>query len=153
MNIFILDSDKQLSVIYHPDKHIVKMPLEATQLLCNALHETGLSLSWIYKNTHTKHPCSIWARESISNWRWLREYVLMMGAEYTYRYGKSHKSVELAKVLPEPNIQDLGLTPFVKAVPIEFKSLPVVDAYRQYFIRDKQHLKQYTKRNIPNWWI
>ena len=40
-----------------------------------------------------------------------------MGKEYTYRYGKEHKSVELAKVLPIPLLPDLGLTPFVKAVP------------------------------------
>ncbi len=153
MNVFILDEDAQQSVIYHPDKHIVKMPLEATQLLCSVLHYTNEAPSWIYKPTHTKHPCAIWAMESLSNWVWLREYTILLGKEYTYRYNKTHKSVELAKRLPLPTIPDIGQTPFVKCVPEEFRSLYVVDAYRQYFIRYKQHLKQYTRRDIPDWWV
>lgn len=152
VNIFILDNDENISVIYHPDKHIIKMPLEGTQLLCSALHRTGKAFSWIYKPSHMQHPCSLWAAESLSNWLWLQRYVILMGKEYTYRYGREHKSVELAKVLPIPLLPDLGLTPFVKAVPEEFKRLQVVEAYRQYFIRDKQHLKSYTKRQIPYWW-
>ena len=36
MNIFILDYSPKLSAQYHPDRHIVKMPLEAVQLLCSA---------------------------------------------------------------------------------------------------------------------
>ena len=153
MNIFILDSDKRLSVTYHPDKHIVKMPLEGTQLLCNAIHVSGGARDWMYKPTHLNHPCSLWAMESLSNWLWLQDYIILMGREYTYRYGKYHKSAELAAILDKPNIPDKGITEFAKAVPEEFKSLPVVEAYRQYFIRDKQHLKQYTHRKIPDWWV
>lgn len=153
MNIFILDSDKRLSVTYHPDKHIVKMPLEATQLLCNVFHRTGEAFDWMYKPTHMNHPCSLWVAESLSNWIWLRDYVLLMGKEYTYRYGKYHKSAELAAVLDKPSIEDKGITPFAKAVPKEFKDLSVIEAYRAYFIRDKQHLKSYTHRPIPDWWI
>lgn len=153
MNIFILDDDEFTSVIYHPDKHIVKMPLEGTQLLCSTLHRTGEAEDWIYKPSHLNHPCSLWASESLSNWLWLQRYVILMGNEYTYRYRKKHKSVELAKILPIPSVPDLGLTPFIKAVPAEFKELPVVEAYRQYFIRDKQHIKKYTGRQIPYWWV
>lgn len=153
MNVFILDEDKKQSVIYHPDKHIVKMPLEGTQLLCSVLHYTNEAPDWVYKPTHTKHPCAIWAMDSLDNWLWLQDYVILMGAEYTYRYGKTHKSVELAKKLPKPTIDSKGLTPFVKCVPEELRSLSVVEAYRQYFIDYKQHLKQYTKRSIPTWWI
>lgn len=153
MNIFILDPDIKLSVVYHPDRHIVKMPLEATQLLCNTFHKIGDAYDWMYKPTHMHHPCSLWVNESLSNWIWLRDYTILMGREYTYRYGKYHKSAELAAILDMPNIPDIGLTPFAKAVPQEFKGLPVVEAYRQYFIRDKQHLKSYTKREIPYWWV
>ena len=42
MNIFILDDDEFTSVIYHPDKHIVKMPLEGTQLLCRSMQFMGI---------------------------------------------------------------------------------------------------------------
>ena len=34
MNIFILDEDLDKCAEYHVDKHIVKMPLEAGQMLC-----------------------------------------------------------------------------------------------------------------------
>lgn len=153
MNIFILDPDKRLSVTYHPDKHIVKMPLEGAQLLCSTLYRTGEAKEWMYEPTHMNHPCSLWVAHSLSNWLWLQDYVVLMGKEYTYRYGKYHKSAELAEVLDKPSIPDIGLTQFIKAVPEEFKSLPVVEAYRQYFIRDKQHLKRYTRRPIPDWWV
>ena len=34
MNIFVLDTDIDKCAEYHVDKHIVKMPLEAAQMLC-----------------------------------------------------------------------------------------------------------------------
>ena len=152
MNVFILDNDMKKSVRYHPDKHIVKMPLEATQLLCNAYHFINEEVDGIYRLSHRHHPLNKWVIESVQNWIWLRGYVLLMGEEYTYRYGKTHKSVELAKQLPIPNLPDKTMTPFVKCVPEEFRNLDIVEAYRQYFIWYKQHLKKYTKRDVPDWW-
>ena len=155
MNIFILDMDMIKSIQYLPDKHVVKMPLESTQLLCGAYYTLGQSTgkTGIYKATHLKHPCSVWTAESLDNWLWLQEYTLKLGEEYTYRYGKKHKSVELAKSLIAPDMESLGLTEFAKAVPEEFKDLDVVDAYRQYFIKYKNHIKTYTNRDIPSWWV
>ena len=154
MNIFILDEDMRKSVIYHPDKHIVKMPVEGAQLLCNAFYKTNEKPPIeIYKPSHLHHPLNQWTSETFNNWIWLAEYVLLLGEEYTFRYGKKHSSVEMVKKLPLPNLPISKRTPFVKCVPEEFKHLDVVEAYRQYFIRDKQHLKQYTKRDIPDWWI
>lgn len=155
MNIFILDNDRDKSIKYLPDKHVVKMPLESTQLLCGAYHILGQAdtQQYLYKPTHLKHPCSLWVMESVDNWEWLREYTIKLGEEYSYRYGKQHKSVELAKTLSTPSYESKGLTEFAKCVPIEFRELSVVEAYRQYFIEQKQHLKTYTKRNIPEWWI
>ena len=37
MNLFYLDEDFDKCAEYHVDKHIVKMPLEAAQLLCTAI--------------------------------------------------------------------------------------------------------------------
>lgn len=155
MNIFILDKNKRKSVEYHTDKHIVKMPLEATQLLCNAYYYTqefDKYSDFIYKPTHLKHQCSLWVSESLSNWLWLQDYVILMGYEYTYRYGKLHRSVQLAKVLPKPNLKDQGLTEFKLCMPEDVKvPKDAVESYRNYFIKYKQHLKQYTKRSIPDW--
>ena len=152
MNIFILDSNPVLSVIYHTDKHIVKMPIESTQILCTVLHHTQQAPDWAYKPTHKTHPCVKWASESLDNWIWLQNYTLLLGKEYTFRYNKYHKSIEIAQYLPTPNLPSLGLTPFAKCVPEEFKGLPVIEAYRQYFIKYKNHIKHYTRRPIPEWW-
>jgi hypothetical protein len=37
MNLFYLDENLDKCAEYHVDKHIVKMPLEAAQLLCTAI--------------------------------------------------------------------------------------------------------------------
>ena len=36
MNIFVLDKDPKQAAQWHVDKHVVKMPLEAAQLLSTA---------------------------------------------------------------------------------------------------------------------
>lgn len=152
MNIFILDENPIKSVQYHTDKHIVKMPIESTQILCTILHMTNQAPHFAYKPTHQTHPCVKWASESLDNWFWLKEYTLLLGEEYTYRYNKTHKSILIAQQLPEPTLPKIGLTPFAKCVPVEFKHLDIIEAYREYFRHYKNHIKQYTKREIPYWW-
>ena len=152
MNVFILDKDMKQSIIYHPDKHIVKMPVEAAQLLSNAFYEIGKLPHMVYKPSHLHHPLNKWVCESLNNWLWLAEYTLLMGEEYSFRYGKKHASVEMVKKFTIPELPIIGMTPFVKCVPEEFRHLDVVEAYRQYFIRDKNHIRKYTKRDIPDWW-
>ena len=73
------------------------MILESAQLLC------GVFIIWLsqtyvnvpYKLSHKNHPCSIWARENISNYLWLCELGLELCKEYTYRYGRRHKSQDV----------------------------------------------------------
>lgn len=38
MNLFYLDEDLDKAAQYHVDKHIVKMPLEAAQILCTTIY-------------------------------------------------------------------------------------------------------------------
>ena len=140
------------SIIYHPDKHIVKMPVEAAQLLSNAFYKIGKLPHVVYKPSHLHHPLNKWVCESLNNWLWWAEYTLLMGKEYSFRYGKKHASVEMVKKFTIPELPIIGMTPFVKCVPEEFRHLDVVEAYRQYFIRDKNHIRKYTKRDIPDWW-
>lgn len=79
-----------------------------------------------------------------------------MGKEYTYRYNKQHKSVELCKTLPIPEQMykdaDYSITRFAEAFPEIYKTEDVIKGYRQYFINTKSELKQYTKREMPYWW-
>ena len=48
---------------------------------------------------------------------------------------------------------DLGLTRRPQALPDEFKQTDPIKAYRQYYKARKSHLAQWTKREIPVWFL
>ena len=66
------------------------MILEATQLLCTAFWMQGIEAP--YRKTHFNHPSAIWARTSKGNFDWLLTHATALCDEYTFRYGKFHKS-------------------------------------------------------------
>ena len=139
--------------MYHCDKHIVKMILESAQMLCTALWLSGATAP--YKQVHMKHPCTLWALESLSNWKWLRELTKELNEEFKFRYNKeiNHKSYEVVKTLSEPNIVDKGLTKFAQAMPEQFKDPEdAIKAYRQYYVGAKHNFAVWTKRPIPPWY-
>lgn len=151
MNIFILDQDLQKNAEYHVDKHVVKMILEQTQLLSSVYYFTNEPAAAPYRLTHKNHPCAKWVRESLSNWKWLKNFTIVLANEYTYRYGKYHKSGELAKDLPDPELIDIGITPFPQAMPVQYQDEDPVKAYRSYYLGEKSHLFSWKKRQIPKW--
>jgi hypothetical protein len=155
MNIFFLDENPKLSAQYHVDKHVVKMILETAQLLCGVHHSVNPSSPQQvpYKLSHKNHPCSIWARESLSNYLYLCELGLELGKEYTYRYGKKHKSIEVIEwcIVNKPNIPDIGFTKPAMAMPDEFKVDSVVESYRNYYMGAKKELASWKKREKPLW--
>lgn len=151
MNIFILDKNIEKCAQYHCDSHVVKMILESAQILCTVLWQTGTAAP--YRPTHLKHPCVIWAGESLANWLWLKELGSALNKEYQYRFNKScnHKSYDIIKILPIPSIPNLGLTKHVQVVPEMYRSTNVINAYRQYYIHHKKHIAKWTKRKTPHW--
>lgn len=153
MNIFILDNNPKRAAQFHVDRHIVKMPLETAQLLCSVHHMSGTINMIPYKLTHKNHPCSVWARQSLSNYKWLCELGLELCYEYTHRYGKVHKCQAVIKWCEEnlPNIADNGLTPFAQAMPDKFKNRDHVAAYRGYYLGEKNHLFSWKNRELPSW--
>jgi hypothetical protein len=155
MNIFFLDENPKLSAQYHVDKHVVKMILETAQLLCGVHHSinTSSTLQVPYKLSHKNHPCAIWARESLSNYLYLCELGLELGKEYTYRYGKKHKSIEVIEwcIVNKPNIIDIGFTKPAMAMPDEFKVDSVVKSYRNYYMGAKSDLASWKNREKPFW--
>jgi hypothetical protein len=154
MNIFFLDENPTLSAKYHVDKHVVKMILETAQLLCGVHHTTDQVTDQVpYKLSHKNHPCAIWARESLSNYLYLCELGLELGKEYTYRYGKRHKSIEVIEwcIVNKPNIPDIGFTKPAMAMPDEFKVDSVVESYRNYYMGAKSDLASWKNREKPFW--
>jgi hypothetical protein len=154
MNIFFLDENPTLSAKYHVDKHVVKMILETAQLLCSVHHVTDQVTDQVpYKLSHKNHPCAIWARESLSNYLYLCELGLELGKEYTYRYGKRHKSIDVINwcIINKPNIPDIGFTTPARAMPDEFKVDSVVESYRNYYMGAKSDLASWKNREKPFW--
>ena len=158
MNIFFLDENPTLSAQYHVDKHVVKMILETAQLLCSVHHVTDQVNDQVndqvpYKLSHKNHPCAVWARQSLSNYLYLCELGLELGKEYTHRYGKKHKSIEVVLwcILNRPNIPDIGFTQPAMAMPDEFKVDSVVESYRNYYMGAKINLASWKNREKPFW--
>ena len=92
MNIFYINDSLQLCAQQHLDKHVVKMPIEQIQLLSTAHRvldgmshltksKTGRNVvryflpesreNTLYSATHINHPSAIWARKSVSNYKYL----------------------------------------------------------------------------------
>ena len=151
MNIFILDYDVKKCAKYHVDKHVVKMILETAQLLCGV--HWFVNSEAPYKLSHKNHPCSIWARESLTNYLYLCELGLELCYEYTYRYGKKHKSQQVIEwcIENKPNIKDIGFTEPAKAMPDEYKVKSVVESYRNYYREAKSGFANWKNREIPEW--
>ena len=179
MNIFYLDRDVIKCAEMHNDKHCVKMILEYAQLLSTAhrvldgilsigLSETGRKQSryvlsdgresLLYIATHLNHPSAVWVRQSAENYLWLANMLIALCEEYTYRYGKVHKTEKdglayvLLKNIPH-NIRNSGFTQPTPAMPDEVKIVgDSLASYRNYYIKNKAHLASWKKRNIPEWY-
>jgi hypothetical protein len=153
MNIFILDLDTKKCAEYHCDKHVVKMILETAQLLCGVHWMLGNEAQ--YKLSHKNHPCAIWARECVENYIWLCDLGIELCKEYTYRYGKRHKSQDVIEwcLINVPNLKVNGdITPFALAMDDQYKTDTSVDSYRNYYIGAKSGIASWKNREVPEWY-
>lgn len=147
VNIFILDYDIQRACEYHTDKHCSKMVLETAQLLCSPYPQGSAP----YKRTHYNHPCAVWTRHSIENFKWLVNFGLTLAREKEYRFNKPHKSQQVIQWCSDnlPDLPVIPMSPFPLAMPDEYKQEDVVLAYQQYYFKEKAHLFKWTKREVP----
>lgn len=182
MNIFYLDSSASIAAQYHVDKHVVKMILESAQLLCTAHRvidgtQTKIAKttkagkvksvaayqlqdshkdSLLYSVTHINHPSAVWCRANINNYMWLYELFVHLCEEYTYRYGKRHKTdLMLSGVLKSApiSISTHSFTQPAQAMPEKYRCSDSIQAYRQYYINEKRSFAKWSKRNVPDWFI
>lgn len=158
MNIFVLDRDPELAAAYLCDKHCVKMPLESAQMLSTVVNSFGIETE--YKPTHAKHPCTIWTAESLENFLWHSLLAVYLCREYTFRYGKKHKSQSVIEkctdICLDGNIkfERKEMTDFAQAMPEECKDKDAVVAYRKYYMMKKNDIAKWNKcRSAPEWWV
>ena len=160
MNIFVLDENPTVAAESLCDKHIVKMILESTQMLCTAIPAAreyqmycGIKL---YKPAFMNHPCTLWVGKSQENFSWLCSHAKAMCQEYTRRYKKDHKSEQVINAMMVLNsryqLPSIGLTPFAQAMPDQYKDASAVVAYRNYYIGEKSKIAVWKHSTPPSWW-
>ena len=153
MNIFVTSDDPRECARVLPDKHIVKMPLECCQMLSIVASEKwGHGFGTLpkadgkpyatEKGAFRNHPCTKWANEFVMNWQWLLHHGIALCEEYTHRYNKRHTChntlLAARKIFPTADPQGRSgkeTTPFVRAMPDEFKldtSIDTFTAYKMY---------------------
>ena len=146
----------------HCDKHVVKMVLEATQMLyaahkstndapvCRSTGHKG------YKPAHPNHPMTKWVQMSKPNYVFTCNLASSLASEYTYRYKKTHACEEHIRWLSSNVPQGLTGGSFTQpplCMPDEYKDDDVVVAYRSYYIGDKQRFAVWKYTDKPDWWI
>ena len=176
MNIFYLHEETKECAKQHLDKHVVKMILEYAQLLSTAhrlldgYEYEGKSISgrkamrWklddarednLYLASHMKHPSGMWCRETSANYLWLYNLWRDLMKEYTFRYGKHHVAERLIPFLDNlpKNIKFAELTTMPQCMPEQYKVPESIQAYKNYYIGDKQRFAVWTNRPIPEWYV
>jgi len=154
VNLFVLTNDHGINARWHFNSHVVKMPLEAAQLMCTARHVLGGSCLPIqYKPTHKNHPCAKWVRKSYENYMWTYQYGKALCNEYQYRYGREHACLKVLEdcLLDFPLFDSKDMTPFTLAMPDEFKSGSAFLSYKLYYMSKKESLHKWKDREIPYW--
>ena len=160
MNVFVLHRDPVFAAQMQCDKHVVKMIVESAQMLSTAHRmldgnptkrpsKSGKRMvsyytlpDWreqtFYKAVHFHHPCTVWTMQNNENylWHWLHFEALCK--EYTFRYGKVHKSETLlleALYTPPINIPkgDISKWPLAMGAAPECKTDDVVESYRAFY--------------------
>jgi len=170
MNIFYLSHKITRCARWHCDKHVVKMILETAQLLYTAQWvlskdppdfttapcRKGSEERGYLSIKNKKHPCAIWARESLDHYVWLCQFGLALCEEYRFRFGAKKKHACEDHIMwlyeyPPGSLKPIGWTQPPKAMPDEYKHANSIIAYRQYYKKGNKDLLTYTKRHAPHW--
>ena len=169
MNIFVTSPWPAESAIVLPDRHINKMALECCQMLSIvASKKWGHDYGTLPKKDGTpyatekgafrNHPCVLWTAKSIDNAYWLIKHGMNICDEFQLRYGKPHSCyntlLEAYYLFPKGKIDKV--TPFVRAMPDEFKldtTINTFTAYKNYinsktWVRDN-YLRMPSRK--PSW--
>lgn len=160
MNIFITSKCPIESAKLMDDKRLIKMCLESAQILSTVLYEYGYKKA--YRPCYQNHPATKWTQKSRGNYKWVLDHFKALCDEYTYRFGKIHKSSRLygyfkhgLDSLPEGDLTNFYNGASNKSLGISFKHLQdVPKAYKLYLMErwktDKREPK-WTNRQEPDW--
>ena len=173
MNIFALDPNPKVAANFHCDQHLNKMILEAAQMACTVAHMRGTTLRdmpFAYRPTHASHPCTKWLASSNWNLVWLLDMATELDYIRQFVFGSTeHASLavlretvwmlaihEVAELPGEWENWKDKVTPFVRAMPEQFKIMKVPDhvAYREYYRHKNEqwgNTMTWKHRGRPDW--
>ena len=168
MNIFVTHKFPAESAIVLPNKLVVKMPVEACQLLSIVASKWYHNYGDLYKTDNTpyktekgafrNHPCTKWASKTIDNAYWLIKWGMNLCDEYAVRYGKTHSCYNtlLGAYYLFPKGKLTKVTPFARAMPDEYKldtSIDTFTAYKMYIASKPWVASNYLRmpQRKPDW--
>jgi hypothetical protein len=115
----------------------------------------------VYKETHKNHPCTLWAGENTANYYWLCDMMQALNSQRVNRGKANHKSYTTLYpyILRGPSglPESRELTPFVQAMPDEYKHDFTTVAYRRYLLAKRDEWRTrgldftYNDRITPEW--
>lgn len=159
MNLFILDRIPEIAATYYCDRHVVKIILEAVEMMGYAYDQGKYPpLPWLkHKNPHFNHPMSQWVRDSRQNFDWALRHSIALCDEFAFRYGKEHSYRRHITwvTFNIPLLSDTGLTDWPRCFgqwkeDIELSDDAVYD-YRRYYMLAKRSFATWKKRPMPEW--
>lgn len=113
MNIFFVSDDPSEAARSLCDRHIVKMILESTQMICACYHVTQqahkLPPELIMKPVHQNHVSTRWIRLSSSNFEWICIHLETLVKEYDQRYNNKKAHFRSRNLLNEFDTHPLSL--------------------------------------------
>ena len=153
MNIFFLDKKPSVAAEHQCDRHVVKMILETTQMLCTAYQKKHGIKSDLYKPAYPWHPMTIWVGETKANFKWAWELAFSLSIEYVIRYGKFHKCNFIISKFNEYYCEwlnwDGDFTTPPLCMPDKYKTDDFVESYKNYYVGEKKSFAKYKSGNIP----
>jgi len=162
MNLFILDWMPTTAAIYNCDRHVVKIILEAVEMMAYA-YSPGKFILPGYKrsNRHFNHPMSQWVRMSRQNFDWTYQHAIALCQEYTFRYEKVHSYEKhihwIGRNMPIDNLSNLGQTDWPRCFGPWRDTVGVsnnaIQDYRRYYMVAKRRFLTWKKRPIPDWYV
>jgi hypothetical protein len=163
MNIFYLSNNTKECAEFHMDKHVVKMILEYSQILCTShriidnINESHFLNEVLYKKTHQKHPSVLWCMKCEENYMWLYSLLVNLIDVFKKRYNRhQHKSENLLKYLintPNNINKNEKFSPPPLTIKEESKiSSCHIECYKRCYQTEKKHLGWGNEEDIPSWY-
>lgn len=166
MNIFATSLSTAVCSRNHDDRRLLKLTLEAAQLVAYGRHWL-LDKESVYKKGHIHSPICKWSGESEANLSWVSRFLISMNDEVNHRFKKDHGAYTRMKADAQECIlltDGEGIIDFQNSAAnasknISYKEMrPTSLAYRRYLnmrweieLLEDGYSPRFTNRLPPPW--